>query len=183
MILARRPERQRDKGHQKHKARVYLCGDFGSRYSLVTARTPDHRTRTTFPVWTYPLLSLAAALPADAGADRRRRSDCCRAVASPANAPGWSAGCSPGLGHAVIKAQHGLIAASWNGELIGSSLSYSQRHVVCPGRLLKARHGRSRTNRLSNGANEQHERSPGDPYQRNGRSSGQKAVGPVLRVT
>jgi len=32
MILARRPERQRDKGHQRNKARAYLCGDFGSRY-------------------------------------------------------------------------------------------------------------------------------------------------------
>ena len=30
--------------------------------------------------------------------------------------------------------------------------------------------------------NEQHERGPGDPYQRDGGSSGQKAVGPVLSV-
>jgi hypothetical protein len=30
----------------------------------------------------------------------------------------------------------------------------------------------------SNGANEQHERSPGDPYQRGGPSSRQKAIGP-----
>jgi len=36
--------------------------------------------------------------------------------------------------------------------------------------------------RASNGVNEQHERGPGDPYQRDGRSSGQKAVGPVLSV-
>ena len=35
----------------------------------------------------------------------------------------------------------------------------------------------------SDGVNEQHKRDPGDPYQRNGRSSSQKAVRPVLRIT
>ena len=34
----------------------------------------------------------------------------------------------------------------------------------------------------SNGASEHHEGRSGDPYQRNGRSSGPKAGGPVFRV-
>ena len=35
----------------------------------------------------------------------------------------------------------------------------------------------------SYGVNEQHERSPGHPYQRRGRNSGPKAFGPILSMT